>query len=452
MKKRVLKYGLIAGGLLVLAAVVFLLLFFNRAVTVPQVTGGTLSEATARLEGARFKVQVNTEFSDTTPKDCVISQSVKGGERLKFGSEITLIVSKGPKPVTVPDLQGMTAKEAQRVLQAVGLRLETDIQCSNTVKEGYVISQSVEPGQQISKNSVVRAIISVGVANTVGTTPSNAAQHSRVTAQGDWLYFAVKGGIYKMRKDGTQRQRLCDYGAVSLNVVGEWLYFTHGVTGGIYKIKINGTEETKLSSVTSYMVYVEGDWIYYTSKFSGGQIYKMKTDGSLVTKLTADSCREYIVKDQYIYYINASDSVVYRCGTDGTGKTALCAGFGGTCLTLVGDKLAVEDHYQIKCVNLDGSGYTSFGKTNVQPMLLCGQDGWIYYLELDLRDSNAPMMAFYQVRPDGSEKTKIYDYEYLNHSNAYLNVLDGWLYFQNEHDHDALYRVSLDGVKVQGLN
>lgn len=450
MKKPILKYGLMAGGLLLLGAAIFLLLFFNRAVAVPDVTGQTLSEATARLEAEKFKVQVTAEFSDTVAKDLVISQSIKGGEKLKYGAAITLRVSKGPEPVAVPELQGMTAKEAERALQAVGLRMETDIRCSDTVKEGYVVTQDVAAGQKVSKNSVVRAYISVGVANTAGTTPSNAAQHSRVTAQGDWLYYTSKGGVYKMRKDGTGRQRLCDYGAVSLNVVGEWLYFTNGTVGGIYKMKINGTEETKLSSVTSYLVYVEGDWIYYTSKFSGGQIYKMKTDGSSVTKLTQDSCREYIVKGQYIYYVNSSNSVVYRCGIDGTGKKALCSDFEGMSLTLVGDKLAIEDHYMLKTVNLDGSGYNAFGVTNVQHSLLCGQDGWVYYLELDFRNGDT-VSAFYKARPDGSEKTKIYDYEYLHHANAYLNVVDGWLYFQNEHNNDALYRVSPDGTKVERM-
>jgi len=370
MKKAMLKYVAIAGGILVLGAVVFLLLFFNRAVVVPQVTGETLAEATERLEEAKFKVQATWEFSDTVAKDRVLSQSIQGGEKVKYGSQITLRVSKGPEPVPVPDLHGMTEKEAERALKAVGLRLETDILCSDTVKEGCIVSQSVEAGQKISKNSAVRAFVSVGVANTVGTTPSNANQHSRVTVQGDWLYFGVKGAVYKMRRDGTGRQRLCDHGAVSLNVVGEWMYFTHGTTGGIYKMKINGTEITKLSSVTSYMVYVEGDWIYYTSKFSGGQIYKMKTDGSSVTQITEDSCSEYIVKDQTVYYVKSSNNTVYRCSTDGTDKRVLSPDFAGRFLTLVGDRLIIEGEDKIKSVSLYGTDYTSFGTYKVQPFLL----------------------------------------------------------------------------------
>ena len=53
------------------------------------------------------------------------------------------------------------------------------------------------------------------------------------------------------------------------------------------------------------------------------------------------------------------------------------------------------------------------------------------------------------MKPDGSQKTKIYEYKFLNHANSYLNVADDWIYFQNEHKGDSLYRVKIDGTKVE---
>ena len=50
---------------------------------------------------------------------------------------------------------------------------------------------------------------------------------------------------------------------------------------------------------------------------------------------------------------------------------------------------------------------------------------------------------------DGSQKTKIYEYEYLNHANTFINVANGWIYFQNEHENDALYRINFDGTKIE---
>ena len=111
----------------------------------------------------------------------------------------------------------------------------------------------------------------------------------------------------------------------------------------------------------------------------------------------------------------------------------------------------VTDKYEIKSIKLNGEGYLSFGTTNVQPMLLNGYDGWLYYLECDFRDSGNTVSYFCRVRPDGTEKTKIYTYDYLNHANSYLNVVDDWLYFQNEHDGNRLYRVSIDGTKIERM-
>lgn len=516
MKKAILKYGLIAGVALILLAAVFLLVFFNRNVAVPEVTGKNISEATALLADAKFTVQTNTEYSDTVSKDCVISQDIAGGTKAKYGSEITLIVSKGKEQITLPDvkncaveeaeaslkqlgfsvvikenfsdtivkgnvisqsvragkqadkgatitltvskgpdivvvpnIQGKTLKEAEQILKAVGLRFEADIQCSDSVKEGVIISQDVGADEQVKRNTAVCVKISAGVANKVGTTPSNARHFGKVTSQGDWIYFAGEDAIYRMRKDKSETQRISSRGAVSLNVVGEWLYYTDGGAGGLYKVKIDGTGETKISNITSYKVYVEGEWIYYTSNYAGGQIYKMKTDGSSVTKITEDSCSEYIVNGQYIYYVNPADKSVYKCSIDGTGKTILCPGFNGMFLALVGDKLVIVDKYTIQSVNLDGSGFTSFGTNNVQPSFLNGYDGWVYYLEHDFRNGGGSTSFFCRVKPDGSQKTKIYAYDFLNHANTYLNVLDDWIYFQNEHKDDTLYRVNIDSKKVE---
>ena len=271
-----------------------------------------------------------------------------------------------------------------------------------------------------------------------------------ITTQGNWIYFCGSDhAIYRMRKDKSEIQRICNSPVVSINVIGEWIYFVDGVVGGIYKVKIDGTGKTKIGSATSYKLYVENEWIYFTTSYSGGMLYKMKTNGSSITKITSDNCREFIVNGEYIYYVNKFDNMVYKCRKDGTGKTLLCAGFGGMNLALVGEKLVIANKYDIQSVNLDGSGFNSFGTTNVQYSLLNGCDGWVYYLENDFRNGNTEMSSFGRMKPDGSQKTKIYEYKFLNHANSYLNVADDWIYFQNEHKGDSLYRVKIDGTKVE---
>lgn len=518
MKKSVLKYSIIAASALILAVAIFMIIFFNRTITVPDVTGKKINEAIKLIEDVGFKCKTTEEYSDTVLKNAVVSQDKEGGTKIKYRSEVTLVVSKGKEQITlpnlkdlrfadaqdqliklgfkvsfvedfsntvdtgkvikqsvwagnkadkgsiivltvskgpdlviVPNIKGMTLEKAKQTLTAAGLRLVTEIKFSNSVKEGKIISQDVAANMQALRNSAVNAAISAGVANKKGTTAANANNFGKVTTQGNWIYFSGNdSAIYKMRKDGSELQRIYDGAAVSLNVVGEWLYFADGGSnGGIYKIKIDGTEKTKLSDATSYKVYVDGEWIYYTSNYGSGNIYKMKTDGSSVTQITSENCGAYLVYNGYIYYSNRSDNLVYKCSTNGKGKTLVCAGFEGCNITLVGGKLISGDSNRLLSVNVDGSGYQSFENSNIQYSFLNGYDGWVYYLEHDFRDSSNHKSAFCRMKPDGSQRTKILDYDFLNHANTYINVADGWIYFQNEHAGHDMYRVKVDGTNFQ---
>ena len=421
-------------------------------ITLPNVINSSLADATDTLEKLGFSVDIEEEFSKTTAKGNVIYQSVLAGKQADKGSTIKLIISKGRDLVEVPNIKGMSLEKAEQTLKSADLYLKTEnkIQFSNTVKEGYIISQDIKEYNQIDRHSTINVVISAGVANKVGTTTSNANRFGKVTTQGNWIYFAGSdSAIYRMRKDKSEIQRICDYSAVSLNVVGEWIYFVDGTVGGIHKIKIDGTEKTKISNVTSYKVYVDGDWVYYTDQYWGGKLYKMKSDGSSVTQISSKQCRDYIINKGYVYFTDLSNGMVYKCSLSGTGETILCAGFGGNHLTLVGNKLVITNNYNILSVNLDGSGFYSFGTTNVQYSFLNGHDGWVYYLEHDFRDGSNEVSSFGRMRSDGSQKTKIYEYKFLNHANTFINVADGWIYFQNEHENDSLYRIKIDGTKME---
>lgn len=67
--------------------------------------------------------------------------------------------------------------------------------------------------------------------------------------------------------------------------------------------------------------------------------------------------------------------------------------------------------------------------------LVCGgDDGFIYF-----RSEND--WRLYRAKPDGSERTKVCDCVGEN-----INILDGWVYFINHFDDNAVYRVRTDGT------
>jgi serine/threonine-protein kinase len=93
---------------------------------IPPVAGLTVADATKALTDAGLVVgATNEEFSDV-PAGTVISLSVPEGV-VTTGTNVTLIVSKGPDLVTVPNVVGKSIKDAIAVLEAAGFGFSTEV-------------------------------------------------------------------------------------------------------------------------------------------------------------------------------------------------------------------------------------------------------------------------------------------------------------------------------------
>ncbi|MGW8483409.1 Stk1 family PASTA domain-containing Ser/Thr kinase [Microbacterium sp. NPDC055903] len=97
---------------------------------VPDVTGDSVSEATAALEAVRLTVnsEATKQYNDDIAKDAVIGiadRAEKGSWRP--GEEVTLIVSLGPKPIAIPDVVGWTIRDAVAELEGLGFEVNAGI-------------------------------------------------------------------------------------------------------------------------------------------------------------------------------------------------------------------------------------------------------------------------------------------------------------------------------------
>ncbi len=141
---------------------------------VPPVVGMTLAEATARIEAVNLAVgKVTKAFDEKVPEGQVVSAKPGPGANLKKGATVALTVSKGRRPIDVPDLTGKDATIASRQLSALGLKVDaTKQQNSDTVGKGKVISQDPRDGT-LFKGDKVTLVVSKGpvlvdVPNVVG--------------------------------------------------------------------------------------------------------------------------------------------------------------------------------------------------------------------------------------------------------------------------------------------
>ncbi|MCQ4081546.1 Stk1 family PASTA domain-containing Ser/Thr kinase [Streptomyces sp. RB6PN25] len=125
----------------------------GKAVTVPDVTGSTVSDAQQTLEAAGFKVQISPTpvYSDTVPKDSVAQESPAGGGQAAAGDTITLAVSKGQQLFKVPDVTGQDVGAATKELQAAGFKVSV-IQLFLT---GKVFSQTPGADSMQPRNTTI---------------------------------------------------------------------------------------------------------------------------------------------------------------------------------------------------------------------------------------------------------------------------------------------------------
>jgi serine/threonine-protein kinase len=91
-------------------------------VPVPAVVGRPLDEAKAELAAAGLGAAVTEKYDDGVALGVVISQQPAKGTAPK-GSEVRLVVSKGPPPVPVPNVTDLKLGEATRILERAGFRV-----------------------------------------------------------------------------------------------------------------------------------------------------------------------------------------------------------------------------------------------------------------------------------------------------------------------------------------
>ncbi len=131
-----------------------------KQVTVPDVTGLTQSDASAKLGQAGLEVgSVTQQFSGSVPNGQVISQNPAAGQTVNAGDSVSLVVSEGQKPparVAVPAVTGMSQATAVSTLSAAGLLTTvTEVATADPAQVGNVIQQSPAAGTMVNVDSTV---------------------------------------------------------------------------------------------------------------------------------------------------------------------------------------------------------------------------------------------------------------------------------------------------------
>lgn len=167
----------------------------------PTLVGTPASGVAAALEKAHLKQgSANQVFSETVPAGTVVSQDPEPGTTLKPGDPVTVVVSKGREPISVPDFTNKPLAQAKDGLAAAGFTTAEGTPVnSDTVPLGAVVSQSPQNGTLYRGDKVTlvasKGPVLVEVPKVVGQQRGAAAATLR--AAGFQVSFnEVLGGFF----------------------------------------------------------------------------------------------------------------------------------------------------------------------------------------------------------------------------------------------------------------
>lgn len=170
----------------------------SEMVKVPSVIGKTKSSAKSTLESAGFSVTFEYgDYNDSVAADVVTAQSPSAKNKAAKGSTVTVTLSPGQKPITVPNVVGASQSHAESALAGAGLKYTyADSQYSDTVPAGSVISQT-KSGETVAAGTTITLTLSKGK-QEISTNVSKGVSYSGegTVVKAEYKLVGKSGTVY----------------------------------------------------------------------------------------------------------------------------------------------------------------------------------------------------------------------------------------------------------------
>lgn len=130
---------------------------------VPSLVGLDADTAADRLAGLELRTgELREHWSERYDEGTVVRQATQPGTSVRPGTSVDLVLSKGPRPIDVPDLRGTPAASAAAELRGLGFRVDVvDRTYDDTVPAAAVLSQTPASGTGV-RGDLVELVVSKG--------------------------------------------------------------------------------------------------------------------------------------------------------------------------------------------------------------------------------------------------------------------------------------------------
>ncbi len=129
---------------------------------VPELVGLSDAEARVRASEAGLEYRVRTAVAHPrAPEGAVLAQSPIPGQRVRPGAPVSVTLSRGPETHTLPDVAGLSERQATIVLERLGYRVATR-RSTHSLEAGRAFGTDPAAGAELAVPDDVVLLVSDG--------------------------------------------------------------------------------------------------------------------------------------------------------------------------------------------------------------------------------------------------------------------------------------------------
>ena len=238
-------------------------------IAMPNVVGLSKEEAQKEIENVKLKFEIEKEeYNKDVPEGFIISQDptyMEKFNKVKQGSTVKVVVSKGEEKTTVPKVVGMEKDKAVKALEDAKLKVEIVEESSKKVQEGYVISQETSPDTEAFAGDTIKIHVSTGVEKaTVPDVIGKSQADAKKTLEAQGFVVAVTTSEDSSKENGIVLKQSLDSGKTVEK-------------GSTVTITVNSYEASKTMSVNINVKAITGGYSEETSNSNTTENKTVKT-------------------------------------------------------------------------------------------------------------------------------------------------------------------------------
>ena len=238
-------------------------------VAMPNVVGLSKEEAQKEIENVKLKFEIEKEeYNKDVPEGFIISQDptyMEKFNKVKQGSTVKVVVSKGEEKTTVPKVVGMEKDKAVKALEDAKLKVEIVEESSKKVQEGYVISQETSPDTEAFAGDTIKIHVSTGVEKaTVPDVIGKSQADAKKALEAQGFVVSVTTSEDSSKENGIVLKQSLDSGKTVEK-------------GSTVTITVNSYEASKTMSVNINVKAITGGYSEETSNSNTTENKTVKT-------------------------------------------------------------------------------------------------------------------------------------------------------------------------------